>query len=94
MIDDQHVLRFGFDGPGDALTVLRAEDERPQDQQIQRALEVRAVRAVGGGGGMMDPQWIAFATPVAIILAAGALATWIPSRRALRIDPVIVLRAQ
>jgi len=54
----------------------------------------RIARAAGGGGGMMDPQWIAFATPVAIILAVGTLATWMPSRRALKIDPVTALRAQ
>jgi putative ABC transport system permease protein len=54
----------------------------------------RIARAAGGGGGMMDPQWIAFVTPVAIILSIGALATWIPSRRVLRIDPVALLRAQ
>jgi ABC-type antimicrobial peptide transport system permease subunit len=53
----------------------------------------RVARAAGGGGGMMDPQWIAFATPIAIILVIGVLATWLPSRRAMRIDPVAVLRA-
>ena len=42
----------------------------------------------------MDPQGIAFVTPIAIILSIGALATWIPLRRALKIDPVTVLRAQ
>jgi putative ABC transport system permease protein len=54
----------------------------------------RIARAAGGGGGMMDPQWIAFMTPIAIILSIGALATWIPLRRALKIDPVTVLRTQ
>ncbi len=30
--------------------------------------------------------------PVVVVVAVGALATWIPSRRALKIDPVVLLR--
>ncbi len=53
----------------------------------------RIARAAGGGGGSpMDPTWVAFVAPVGIILLVGLLATWIPSRRALRIDPASVLR--
>jgi putative ABC transport system permease protein len=52
----------------------------------------RIARAAGGGGSVFDPGWTAFVVPVAIILVIGALATWIPSRRALRIDPAILLR--
>ena len=50
----------------------------------------RVVRATGGEGRMLDPNWPGFVIPVAIILAIGALATWIPSRRVLRIDPAIL----
>ena len=52
----------------------------------------RIVRASGGAGGVYDPDWPSFVVPVAIVAAIGALATWIPSRRALRIDPAVVLR--
>ena len=52
----------------------------------------RVARAAGGGGSVFDPGWPAFAVPVAIILVIGALATWIPSRRALTINPAILLR--
>ena len=50
------------------------------------------VRAGGGAGSPFDPAWPAFAIPVAIVVAIGALATWIPSRRAMRINPAILLR--
>jgi hypothetical protein len=52
----------------------------------------RVARAAGGGGSVFDPDWPAFVLPVAIILVIGALATWIPSRRALRINPAVLLR--
>jgi predicted permease len=52
----------------------------------------RVARAAGGGGSVFDPGWAAFAVPVLIILTIGVLATWIPSRRALRINPAILLR--
>jgi hypothetical protein len=35
-----------LNGARDALTVLPAKDQRSQNQQIERALEVRAVLAV------------------------------------------------
>lgn len=55
----------------------------------------RMVRAAGGGGSPLDtPGWEAFAIPMVIVLAVGALATWIPARRALTIDPAILLRAE
>jgi predicted permease len=50
------------------------------------------VRAGGGAGSPFDPTWPAFAIPVAIVVAIGALATWIPSRRAMRINPAVLLR--
>ena len=53
----------------------------------------RIVRASGGGGSFLDPRWPAFMVPVLIIAAVGLLATWVPSRRALRINPAILLRS-
>jgi putative ABC transport system permease protein len=52
----------------------------------------RIVRASGGAGTIYDPDWPAFAAPVLIVAAIGALATFVPSRRAMRIDPAAVLR--
>jgi ABC-type antimicrobial peptide transport system permease subunit len=52
----------------------------------------RVARASGGGGSVFDPGWSAFAVPALIVLAIGALATWIPSRRALKINPAVLLR--
>jgi predicted permease len=52
----------------------------------------RVVRAYGGAGSVFDPPFHAFVVPVLVVLAIGGLATWIPSRRARRIDPVVVLR--
>ena len=52
----------------------------------------RIVRASGGAGGVYDPDWPSFVVPVAIVAAIGAAATWIPSRRALQINPAVVLR--
>jgi predicted permease len=55
----------------------------------------RLVRAAGGGGTPFDtPGWAAFAIPVLIILSVGIVATWIPTRRALAIDPARLLRAE
>jgi ABC-type antimicrobial peptide transport system permease subunit len=53
----------------------------------------RVVRAVGGGGSLYDPPWVAFVVPVLIVLLVGAAATWIPTRRALRINPALLLKA-
>jgi predicted permease len=52
----------------------------------------RVVRASGGAGSIYDPDWPAFAVPVLIVAVIGALATWIPSRRALKINPAVLLR--
>jgi hypothetical protein len=53
----------------------------------------RIVRAVGGAGSMFDtPAWPAFA--VLIVVGVGALATWIPARRALRFEPAALLRVE
>ncbi len=49
-------------------------------------------RANGGGGSLFDAHWPAFAVPALIIAVIGAVATWIPARRALRLDPAVLLR--
>jgi predicted permease len=53
----------------------------------------RLVRAVGGAGSLFDPPWPAFVIPVAIVVIAAILATWIPARRALRVNPASLLKA-
>jgi ABC-type antimicrobial peptide transport system permease subunit len=53
----------------------------------------RLVRAAGGAGSLYDPPWPAFVLPVFIVLFVAALATWIPTRRALRINPALLLKA-
>lgn len=52
----------------------------------------RIVRAAGGGGSFLDPAWTSFVVPAAILIAIGAIATWIPSRRAIAIDPAVLFR--
>lgn len=52
----------------------------------------RVVRAGGGAGSLYDPPPVAFVVPVLILIAIGILASWIPSRRALKINPGIALR--
>jgi hypothetical protein len=45
-------------------------------------------RLAQGAGGVFDtPGWQAFVIPILIVVGVGALATWIPSRRALAINP-------
>jgi hypothetical protein len=53
----------------------------------------RVVRAVGGAGSIFDPPVEVFFAPLLVVVAIGALATWIPARRALKIDPSILLRS-
>jgi predicted permease len=53
----------------------------------------RLVRAAGLEGTMYDPAWTSFVVPVALVLVVAALATWVPTRRALRIDPARLLRS-
>jgi ABC-type antimicrobial peptide transport system permease subunit len=53
----------------------------------------RFVRASGGAGSKYDtPSWPAFVLPALILTGVGLLAMWIPSRRALRIEPATLLR--
>ena len=53
----------------------------------------QVVRSTGGGGSSFDPQWRAFAIPMLIVVVIGIVATWLPSRRARRINPVQLLRS-
>jgi ABC-type antimicrobial peptide transport system permease subunit len=53
----------------------------------------RVVRAVGGAGSIFDPPVHVFVWPVLAVMIIGAIATWVPSRRALRINPAVLLRS-
>ena len=53
----------------------------------------RVVRAAGGAGSMFDPTASAFVVPAVVIFIVGAIATWMPARRASRIDPLVILRS-
>jgi predicted permease len=52
----------------------------------------RVMRAAGGGGSFFDPRWPAFATPVLVVMVIGIVATWVPSRRVLGLNPATLLR--
>jgi ABC-type antimicrobial peptide transport system permease subunit len=52
----------------------------------------RVVRAGGGAGSIWDPGVEACVLPVLVVIAIGALASWMPSRRALKINPSDLLR--
>jgi putative ABC transport system permease protein len=52
----------------------------------------RIVRTNGGAGSIWDPGVGAFVIPVLLVIVVGAAATWIPARRALRINPAELLR--
>ena len=43
VIDNQHILRLLLDGTPDPLSMLRTEDQRSENQEVQRTLEVGAV---------------------------------------------------
>ena len=53
----------------------------------------RIVRANGGAGSIWDPGVQAFVAPVLVVLVIGVLATWIPSRRAMTINPADLLKS-
>jgi ABC-type antimicrobial peptide transport system permease subunit len=55
---------------------------------------VALVRSSGGAGSIFDPPLHAFLVPLGIVLAIGAIVTWLPARRAFRVDPVVLLRTQ
>ena len=53
----------------------------------------RVVRAAGGAGSIFDPALHVFVWPVVAVMVIGAVATWVPSRRALKINPAVLLRS-
>jgi putative ABC transport system permease protein len=50
------------------------------------------VRASGGAGGVFDAGAMAFVIPLVLIVATAIVATWVPSRRVLKINPAVLLR--
>jgi predicted permease len=50
--------------------------------------------AGGSGSSFGTPGWEAFAVPVLVVVGVGALASWIPVARALRIDPALLLKTE
>jgi len=53
----------------------------------------RVVRASGGAGSILDPPGHVFIAPALLVIGIAALATWVPSRRAARVDPSVLLRS-
>jgi len=49
-------------------------------------------RIADAEGSYLYPPWAAFVLPVVVMLVVAALATWLPTVRARRIDPVVLLR--
>ena len=57
------------------------------------ALTFALTRVAQGRGGVFDsPGWQAFVVPMILILVIGTIATLIPMRRALKINPTVLLR--
>ena len=57
------------------------------------ALTFALTRVAQGRGGVFDsPGWQAFVVPMLLILVIGTIATLIPMRRALKINPTTLLR--
>jgi putative ABC transport system permease protein len=52
----------------------------------------RALRGLLFGVGTTDP--LAFAAAPALLVAAALLASWLPARRAARVDPMVALREE
>jgi hypothetical protein len=59
---------------------------------IGAALSTRAIQSFLFQTAPIDPA--TFVTVAAVLVAAGALAAWIPARRAARVDPVTALRSE
>ena len=50
------------------------------------------VCATGEAGSVLDVRWPACVVPALIVVLVGVLATWIPARHGLKIDPATLLR--
>ena len=57
MVHDQDVVGLALDGAGDALAVLRPEDQGPEDEQVERALQVGGVLAVRALSDSIRPEY-------------------------------------
>jgi hypothetical protein len=49
------------------------------------------IMRAAGGGSALDPHWAAFVVPVVVVAVIATLATWIPSRRAMDINPAATI---
>ena len=54
----------------------------------------RLLRAGGGAGSVFDPPAAAFMLPFGIVVVVSALAAYVPTRRAVKIDPSALLRLE
>jgi putative ABC transport system permease protein len=88
-----------------AIGATRTQLFRAVAGQAIQLLSVGAVSGAGAtfavsklaqtqGGFFESPRWPMFIIPVVIVFAVGALASWIPSRRALSVDPAVLLRSE
>lgn len=60
---------------------------------IGAGLTFALTRVAQGQGGVFDsPGWQAFVVPMMLIFTIGTIATWIPMRRVLKINPTTLLR--
>ena len=85
-------------GAGDVVKLITAQTVRLVSAGAVVGLLLmlgltRLVRSNGGAGSIWDPPLVAFLIPMIVLVVVGAIATWVPARRALKIDPVTLLRA-
>ncbi len=75
----------------------RARNDRPASAAAvtgaARGAAARRARRVRAPGSIWDPELHVFVWPVLAVLLIGVIATLVPSRRALRINPAVLLRS-